>query len=207
MADEKRRKYLEKAEILQKVNIFYDSIEVAVSLFAGFTAGSAALVGWGLDSIVEVISGGTLLWRLKGELEDIPEAKVKKREKITLYVIAASFLLVSGFITYDAGSSLINREVPGWSTAGFIILVLSLFANPFLIWYKYRYGKKLNSNELIADSKDTFICLYQTIAVLGGLLAVRYLGWWWADPVAALLIVPYALNESREAYKNGRKIR
>lgn len=84
--------------------------------------------------------------------------------------------------------------------------MISLVVNPILIWYKYRYGKKLDSKELIADSKDTFVCLYQTIAVLGGLLAVRYLNWWWADPVAAFLIVPYALKEGWEAFQNGRKI-
>jgi cation diffusion facilitator family transporter len=131
---------------------------------------------------------------------------VKKREKITLYVIATSFLLVSIFITYDSVTKFINKEVPDWSTLGVIILLVSLVVNPILIWYKYRYGKKLDSQELIADSKDTFVCLYQTIAVLAGLLAVRYLEWWWADPVAALLIVPYALKESWGAFKNGRKV-
>lgn len=121
-------------------------------------------------------------------------------------MIATSFLLVSIFITYDSVTKFINKEVPDWSTLGVIILLVSLVVNPILIWYKYRYGKKLDSQELIADSKDTFVCLYQTIAVLAGLLAVRYLEWWWADPVAALLIVPYALKESWGAFKNGRKV-
>lgn len=131
---------------------------------------------------------------------------MKKREKITLYVIATSFLIVSIFITYDSVSKFFNKETPDWSTMGIIILLISLVVNPILIWYKRKYGKKLDSKELIADSKDTFVCLYQTIAVLGGLLAVQYLDLWWADPVAALLIVPYALKEGWEAFKNGRKI-
>ena len=131
---------------------------------------------------------------------------MKKREKITLYVIAISFLIVSIFITYDSVTKFINKETPNWSTMGIIILLISLIVNPILIWYKRKYGKKLDSKELLADSKDTFVCLYQTIAVLGGLLAVRYLEWWWADPVAALLIVPYALKEGWEAFNNGRKI-
>lgn len=206
MAEQQRGKYLKKAKKVQGYNIIYDAIEVIVSLTAGFTAGSTALIGWGLDSVVEVISAGTLWWRLKGELRDISDERVKKREKITLYVIASSFLLVSIFITYDAVSSFMSKETPDWSTLGIIILLVSLVINPFFIWYKYKYGRKLDSNELIADSKDTFVCLYQTFAVLGGLLAVRFLDWWWADPVAALLIVPYALKESREAFKNGRKI-
>ena len=206
MAEEQREKYLNKAETVQKYNIVYDTIEVVVSLTAGFTSGSAALIGWGLDSIIEVISASTLWWRLHGELKDISGERVKKREKITLYVIAVSFLIVSIFITYDSITKFINKETPNWSTLGMIILLVSLVVNPVLIWYKIKYGKKLESKELIADSKDTFVCLYQTIAVLGGLLAVRYLDWWWADPVAALLIVPYALKEGWEAYQNGKKI-
>jgi divalent metal cation (Fe/Co/Zn/Cd) transporter len=84
-------------------------------------------------------------------------------------------------------------------------LLVSLVVNPILIWYKYRYGKKLDSQELIADSKDTFVGLYQMVAVLAGLLAVQYLDWWWADSAAALLIVPYALKESWEAFKMEEK--
>ena len=206
MEEQQREKYLKKGRNVQVYNVLYDTIEVIVSLIAGFTAGSSALIGWGLDSIVEVISGGTLWWRLHGEIKGIKDELVKKREKITLFVIASSFLLISIFITYDSVTKLINKETPNWSTLGVIILLISLVVNPFLIWYKYKYGKKLDSKELIADSKDTFVCLYQTIAVLGGLLAVRYLDWWWADPVAALLIVPYSLKEGWESFSNGRKI-
>lgn len=206
MADQQRENNLKKARKVQTYNIIYDTIEVGVSLTAGFTAGSAALIGWGLDSVIEVISASTLWWRLHGEIKDINDEQVKKREKITLYVIAISFLIVSIFITYDSVTKFINKETPNWSTMGTIILLVSLIVNPILIWYKRKYGKKLDSKELLADSKDTFVCLYQTIAVLGGLLAVRYLEWWWADPVAALLIVPYALKEGWEAFNNGRKI-
>lgn len=206
MTDGKRYKYLKKGRTVQVFNVIYDTIEVVVSLIAGFTAGSSALIGWGLDSVVEVISGGVLWWRLHGEIKDIDRDLVKKREKITLFVIASSFLIISIFITYNSVAKLIHKETPDWSALGITILLVSLVVNPFLIWYKYKYGKKLDSKELIADSKDTFVCLYQTIAVLGGLLAVRYLDWWWADPVAALLIVPYALKEGWEAYRNGKKI-
>ncbi len=206
MPDKQRGKDLKSARKLQTFNVFYDSIEVIVSLIAGFSSGSSALIGWGLDSTVEVVSGGTLWWRLNGEIKGISDQKVKSREKITLYVIAASFLIVSIFIVTDSTKQFIEQESPEWSTLGLIILLISLIINPILIWYKYKYGKKLDNQELIADSKDTFVCLYQTVVVLGGLLAVHYLDWWWADPVAALLIVPYALYESREAYMNGKKV-
>lgn len=205
MENEKREQALHKAERLQIFNIVYDTIEVGVALTAGFISGSAALIGWGLDSVIEVISASTLWWRLHGEAEGIPDERVTDREKITFYVIAASFLIVSIFITYDSVSKLISRETAEWSNLGLGILLVSLVVNPFLIYYKRKYGKALDSGELTADSKDTFVCLYQTVAVLAGLLAVRYLGWWWADPVAALLIVPYALKEGWEAFQNGRK--
>ena len=205
MQDEQRSQTLHKAERLQKYNALYDVVEVGVSLTAGFTSGSAALIGWGLDSTIEVISASTLWWRLHGEIEGIPEERVTRREKITLYVIATSFLLVSCFITYDSVTKLIGRETANWSTLGIVILGVSLVVNPILIHYKRKYGKQLDSDELLADSKDTFVCLYQTVAVLAGLLLVRYFGWWWADPVAALLIVPYALREGWEAFRKGRE--
>lgn len=206
MDGNKRKADLKKARKVQVYNVIYDTVEVAVSLTAGFTSGSAALIGWGLDSIIEVISGSTLWWRFQGELKGIKEEKVKKREKITLFVIATSFLVVSVFITYDSITKLVNNETAKWSTMGLTILIISLVVNPILIWYKRKYGKRLDSKELIADSKDTFVCLYQTVAVLLGLLAAQYLGWWWADPIAALLIVPYALKEGWEAFQNGKKV-
>lgn len=196
-----RARLLRKGRTLQVINVLYDTLEVVISLIAGFAANSSALIGWGLDSIVEVIGAATLGWRLHGEIEGINRESIERRRKITLYVISASFLLVSIFITYDSISKIINKEVVEWSTMGFIILLVSLVVNPLFIYYKYRFGRKLKSDELIADAKDTFICLYQTIVVLAGLLLVNWLGWWWADPIAALLIVPYALKESWETFR------
>ncbi|ASO05862.1 cation diffusion facilitator family transporter [Arenibacter algicola] len=203
---EKRKKNLKVARTLQIWNVIYDVIEVAVSLIAGFTANSSALIGWGLDSTVEVVSAATLGWRLHGELKGIDEEKVKRRQKITLNVIAISFTLICIFISYDSITKLINQETANWSTLGLIILLVSLVVNPILIYFKRKYGKKLDSPALLADAKDTFICLYQTVVVLIGLLLVNWLGWWWADPVAALLIVPYAAKEGWEAYNKAKNI-
>lgn len=204
--NKERKKLLKKGRTIQVFNVIYDAIEVVVSLFAGFTANSSALIGWGLDSTVEVVSATTLGWRLHGELKGIDQERVNKRKRITLYVIAASFLTVCLFITYDSVSKFISQEVPEWSTIGLIILLVSLVVNPILIWAKYTTGKKLESEALIADAKDTFICLYQTVVVLAGLLLVRWFDWWWADPVAALLIVPYALKEAWHAFKSARNV-
>ena len=204
--DKTRRNNLKQARTLQIWNVIYDVIEVVVSLIAGFTANSSALIGWGLDSTIEVVSAGTLGWRLHGEIKGIDEEKVKRRQKITLNVIAVSFTLICIFISYDSITKLINKETANWSTMGLIILLVSLVVNPILIYFKRKYGKKLDSPALMADAKDTFICLYQTVVVLIGLLLVNWLGWWWADPVAALLIVPYAAKEGWEAYNKARNI-
>ncbi len=204
---QEREANLKKARTLQIWNVVYDTIEVVVAMIAGITANSSALIGWALDSTIEVISAATLGWRLHGELQGISDEKVERRKKITLYVIAASFTLVCIFISYDSITKLINRETAEWSTLGLVILGVSLVVNPILIHYKRKYGHQLDSPELLADAKDTFICLYQTVVVLAGLLLVNWLGWWWADPVAALLIVPYAAKEGWEAYQKGREIR
>ena len=201
-----RKNNLKQARTLQIWNVIYDVIEVVVSLIAGITANSSALVGWALDSTIEVISAATLGWRLHGELKGIDEEKVKRRQKITLNVIAVSFTLICIFISYDSITKLINKETASWSTLGLVILLVSLVVNPILIYFKRKYGKKLESPALMADAKDTFICLYQTVVVLTGLLLVNWLEWWWADPVAALLIVPYAAKEGWEAFNKAKNI-
>lgn len=201
-----RKNNLKQARTLQIWNVIYDVIEVVVSLIAGITANSSAIVGWALDSTIEVISAATLGWRLHGELKGIDEEKVKRRQKITLNVIAVSFTLICIFISYDSITKLINKETASWSTLGLVILLVSLVVNPILIYFKRKYGKKLESPALLADAKDTFICLYQTVVVLTGLLLVNWLEWWWADPVAALLIVPYAAKEGWEAFNKAKNI-
>ena len=165
------------------------------------------MIGWGLDSTIEVLSAGTLGWRLHGEVKGIDEKRVENRKKVTLYVISISFVIVSIFISYDSISKLISKETASWSTIGIVILIVSLVVNPILIYSKRNYGNKLDSPALLADAKDTFICLYQTVVVLIGLLLAKKLGWWWADPVAALLIVPYAVKEGWEAFSKAQKIK
>ena len=204
--EKSRKKNLKEARTLQVWNVIYDVTEVVISLIAGITANSSALIGWGLDSTIEVISAGTLGWRLHGEIKGIDERRVEKRKMITLYVIAISFALICAFISYDSISKLISQETASWSTIGIMILMVSLVVNPILIYYKWKYGNKLDSPALLADAKDTFICLYQTVVVLLGLLLVKWLGWWWADPVAALLIVPYAAKEGWEAFTKAKNI-
>ena len=187
-------------------SLVYNLIEVVVSVTVGLLTGSAALVSWGLDSTVEATSAGTLIWRLKAEKDGGDKRTVLHRKKVALYVVACAFWIVVAAILYEAVSAFISQEAPGFNWWGIAILFVSLVVNPLLAWGKYRYGKRLDSPALKYDAKDTLICEYQTVVVLAGIGLTQWMGWWWADPVAALLIVPYVAWEAFEATKDARSV-
>ncbi len=187
-------------------SLVYNLIEVVVSVTVGLLTGSAALVTWGLDSTVEATSAGTLIWRLKAEKDGGDKRTVLHRKKVALYVVACAFWIVVAAILYEAVSAFISQEAPGFNWWGIAILFVSLVVNPLLAWGKYRYGKRLDSPALKYDAKDTMICEYQTVVVLAGIGLTQWMGWWWADPVAALLIVPYVAWEAFEATKDARSV-
>ncbi len=192
-------RWLRRGRWVEVASLAYNITEVGVSTTAGFLTGSSALISWGMDSAVESISAGTMIWRLHGEERGIGRRDVLRRKKIALGVISAAFVVAVAFILYEAASKLIRQETAGFSWWGVGILLVSLGVNPLLAWGKYRYGKKLDSPALKYDAVDTLICEYQTIVVLAGMGLSKWLGWWWADPVAALLIVPYVAWEGFEA--------
>lgn len=200
-----RKRLLGRARWVEIGSLLYNAVEIVISLAAGFLSGSSALISWGLDSIVEAASAATLIWRLHGEEADIGRRRVLRRKKVALGVISAAFWIVVAFILYEAGTKLLAQKAPGFSTLGIGILLLSLAVNPLLAWGKYHYGKALNSSELKYDATDTLICQYQTVVVLIGLVLTHTMGWWWADPAAALAILPYVawqgLKAGREAWK------
>ena len=185
-------------------SLVYNIIEVVVSVTVGLLTGSAALVSWGLDSTVEATSAATLIWRLKSEVDGADKRTVLHRKKVALYVVACAFWIVVAAILYEAVSAFISQKAPGFNWWGIAILGASLVANPFLAWGKYRYGKRLDAPALKYDAKDTMICQYQTIVVLAGIGLTQWMGWWWADPVAALLIVPYVAWEAVGRSGRGR---
>ncbi len=187
-------------------SLVYNLIEVVVSVTVGLLTGSAALVTWGLDSTVEATSAGTLIWRLKAEKDGGDKRTVLHRKKVALYVVACAFWIVVAAILYEAVSAFISQEAPGFNWWGIAILFVALVVNPLLAWGKYRYGKRLDSPALKYDAKDTMICEYQTVVVLAGIGLTQWMGWWWADPVAALLIVPYVAWEAFEATKDARSV-
>lgn len=197
-----REANLKRGVRVEIASFVYNILEVVVSVTAGLLTGSAALVSWGLDSTVEATSAGTLIWRLRGESKGADRRTVLHRTKVALWVVACAFWIVVAAILYEAVSAFVSQEAPGFNWWGISILFVSLVVNPFLAWGKYRYGKRLESPALKYDAKDTLICQYQTVVVLIGIGLTQWLGWWWADPVAALLIVPYVAWEGFEATKD-----
>jgi len=174
--------------------ITYNAIEAVVAIIAGSIASSAALVGFGLDSIVEVLSAAAIAWQFTAR---DPET----REKTALRVIAVSFFALAIYVTIDATLSLTGVRTVEPSTIGIILTALSLVIMPALSFAERRTGQELGSASAIADSKQTLICAYLSGAVLIGLLLNALFGWSWADPIAALVVVIFAVKEGIEAWK------
>ena len=161
----------------------------------GLFAGSIALVGFGLDSVIESSSGAILLWRLRdGE-------RGEQRERIALKLVGGSFLLLAAYVAFDAVKKIITREPPGVSYAGIGIAALSLVVMPILARAKRRVAADLNSRAMQADSRQTDLCAYLSAILLGGLLLNALAGWWWADPVAGLVMTPIIAKEGVEALR------
>ncbi|GAA4756546.1 cation transporter [Amnibacterium soli] len=174
--------------------ITYNAIEAVVALIAGTIASSTALVGFGLDSIVEVLSAAAVAWQFAA-----PDPET--REHLALKVIAVSFLGLALYVTVDAVLTLTGLRQPEHSPVGIALTVVSLAIMPLLSLLERRTGQQLGSAAAIADSKQTLICSYLSAAVLVGLLLNTLLGWTWADPIAGLIIVVFAIREGLEAWR------
>ena len=174
--------------------IAYNVIEAVIALTAGSIASSAALIGFGLDSIVEVLSAAAVAWQFA-----IPDPE--SREKTALRVIAVSFFGLAAYVTVDAALSLAGLREPEHSPVGIALAAVSLGVMPVVSWIERRAGRELGSASAVADSKQTLICTYLSAALLLGLLLNSLLGWAWADSVAALVIAGFAVREGVEAWK------
>jgi len=155
-------------------------------------------VGFGFDSLIEVTSGAVLLWRLNA---DVDEARRERVESISLRIVGACFVVLAVYIGYDSIKSLIRREAPEESLPGIILAAVSLIIMPLLVRAKRKVARGIKSSALMADSKQTELCTYLSAILLSGLLLNALLGWWWADPVAALIMVPIIVKEGVEALR------
>ena len=183
---------------LEYFTIGYNSLEGLIAVAAGLMAGSIALVGFGFDSLIEVTSGATLLWRLHA---DVNEERRERVEAISLRIVGACFVLLAIWVTYDSIKSLIRRDAPEESLVGIVLAAVSLVIMPLLVRAKRKVARAINSGAMMADSKQTELCTYLSAILLGGLLLNALLGWWWADPVAALIMVPIIVKEGIEALR------
>jgi divalent metal cation (Fe/Co/Zn/Cd) transporter len=192
-----RTRALARAQRLAAFTIAWNLAEGAIAIAAAIAAGSRALIGFGLDSAVESISATVLLWRLGVERRDPDRADAV--ERVATRAIGVSFVLLAAFVSYDAIRSLANGDEPDTAPAGIAVTALSLVVMPVLARRKRRVATALGSRAARADSAQTSACAWLSAVVLAGLAANAALGWWWADPVAALGVVVLLLNEAREA--------
>lgn len=189
-----------KALLLSYITVGYNIIEGGVSIFAGLLAGSIALVGFGLDSFVESLSGGVMIWRFRphGTLSEEEEERLEKK---AVKLVAYSFFILGAYVLYESLKKLYIQEIPEPSLLGIIIAIISIIAMPLLFYAKYRTALSINSRSLAADSKQTLACMFLSVALLGGLGLNYVYGFWQADPLVGLVIVAFLIREGATTLK------
>jgi len=189
-----------KGLFLEYITVVYNVLEAIASIVFGSIAGSVALVGFGLDSVVESLSGLILIWRLRkhGKITAADEERIEKRAR---KLIAATFFILGSYILYESVEKLAVREIPEPSLPGIIIAILSIIIMPVLTWQKYKTGKKINSRALMADARETLACAFLSVALLLGLGANYLFGFWQADPIVGLIIVAFLFREGWEVWR------
>lgn len=183
-----------RAQLLAGASVAYNAVEAIVAISAGVAASSIALVGFGLDSIVEMGSALIILWQFRHRM---PEA----RERTALRLIAVSFFVLAAYVAFESVRSLLTGEAAEPSTVGIAVATLSLMVMPALSWAQRRTGRQLGSLTVVADSKQTLLCTYLSAVLLVGLLLNSLLGWWWADPLVGLVVAGLAVREGLEAWR------
>ncbi|MDG9682726.1 cation transporter [Streptomyces sp. DH18] len=186
-----------RIRLLVAVTIGYNVIEAVVALTAGTMASSSALIGFGLDSVIEVSSAAAVAWQFSAREHAVRES----RERTTLRIISVSFFALAAYVAVDAVRTLAGTGEAEPSALGIVIAALSLAVMPFLSAAQRRAGREIGSASAVADSKQTLLCTYLSAVLLVGLLLNATLGWTWADPVAALAIAGLAVKEGREAWQ------
>jgi len=198
VADTRRTQLAQRGKRLEYFTIAWNTLEGLLSLIAGALARSIALIGFGIDSFIEVTSAGALLWRMS--VDHNAEAR-KRNERLTLRIIGTCFIGLAAYIILDSSKTVLARKAPEHSIFGVGIAVASLVVMPLLARAKRRVASGLNSAAMQADSRQTDFCAYLSAILLGGLAANWLFGWWWSDPVAALIMVPIIAKEGIEGLR------
>jgi divalent metal cation (Fe/Co/Zn/Cd) transporter len=193
-----RQDLVRRGRRLEYFTVIWNSLEALVSIIAGLIAGSVALVGFGLDSVIEVTSGAALLWRLHHDLDHYRREQV---ERTTLKMVGWCFIVLAAYILYESASTLIRRQAPERSIVGILIAAAAVVVMPVLASAKRHVATGIGSAAMHADSRQTDFCAYLSGILLVGLVMNAILGWWWADPVAGLLMVPIIAKEGINGLK------
>ena len=194
LTPERRERLHRRVRFIVAFTITYNVLEAIVAITAGVLASSAALIGFGLDSVVEVLSAVAVAWQFTRK---DPE----RWEKVTVRAIAIAFFALAAYVSVDAVLGLTSQEGPEHSPLGIGITALSLLVMPLLAWYESRTGRELGSKSVVADAKQLLLCVYLSGAVFLGLIMNSLFGWWWADSVAALVVAGLAIREGVEAWR------
>lgn len=193
---------LRRGLLLEYLTVGWNIAEGVIAVGAGAAAGSPALIGFGVDSLVESVSGAALIWRLRAEIHgDGHEETIDRVEHRAERFVGIAFLLLATYVAFEAARSLLNQEAPEASPVGMALTAVSIAVMLWLARAKRQAGEALGSRALIADSKQTYACWYLSVTALAGLALNAFLGLWWADPIAALGIVVLLVREGLEAIR------
>jgi cation diffusion facilitator family transporter len=193
-----RESAVRRGQWLSWLTLGYNSLEGVIAITAGVIAGSIALVGFGFDSLIEVTASVAALWRLSADVNPDERERV---ERATLRIVGALFIALAIYVTWDAAKALLNREGPEESRIGIALAAVSLVVMPILARAKRKVAIRLGSRALRSEAQQTQLCTYLSAILLGGLALNAVFGWWWADPVAALIMVPIIGREGVEALR------
>jgi divalent metal cation (Fe/Co/Zn/Cd) transporter len=198
LAGAERERLVRRGLQLNAVTILYNCVEAVVAVVAGVLSGSVALVSFGLDSVIEVTASGAAQWRLRA---DVDAERRERVERTTLSIVGWSFLALAIYVVADSAHTLWTREKPEGSVAGTVILALSVVVMPLLARAKRRVASAMSSRALVAEARQTSLCAYLSAIALGGVVLSSWLGWWWADPIAALAMTPIIAKEGMSALR------
>jgi divalent metal cation (Fe/Co/Zn/Cd) transporter len=179
----------------------YNAVEAGVAVVFGYWAHSIALVGFGLDSVIELAAASLLLWRLGLEARGAPEHEVEAGERRVGRFVGLTFIALALYVVAQSGWILLRAKAPDESVVGIVLAAASLVVMPLVSWGKLRAADRIGSRALRAEARETLACSYLSFTLLLGLAANALAGWWWADPVAALLMVPWLVKEGIEGIR------
>lgn len=193
-------KYKKRALVLSYFTVGYNILEGVISVIAGVLANSIALKGFGMDSFIESISGSIMIWRFI-KYKRISPKEEERVEKKAKRLVAVSFFILAAYVIYESVKKLYFKEISAPGIMGFVIIILSIILMPVLFYFKYRTAVIINSKSLIADSKETLACLFLSVSVLLGIGLNYMFGFWWADPVAGIIISGYLAREGYYTFR------